>query len=270
MAQWFRSAPRGVKRTVKWGWLGLLGAIAILLLGQLHSPHFATPAIAQTPAAPSAVTPNPGASPAAPPSLTLPSGTQPSPAQTASPTATPAPAPSPQPVPAFVPPPAQFPPAATAPALPIASQPYSDPAGRFQVGIRQGYQTSPLAGTILVESPNGNLAYTVVAQSQPSDAPIALSPSFANIEALGKIATTVFQRGEGFQTGPPQPEAGGGIIMNWSGSLTIGGKTQPTGGVILVRPTTKYILLAIVAATEAGADQVQGTVAAIADSLKGT
>ncbi len=266
MAQWFRPISRGMKRAVKWVSLGMLGTIAILILGQLHPPDFAMPAIAQAPAAPSGVTPTPGASPAAPPSLTLPSS---APTPTAAPNPAPSPALSPQPVPTFVPPPVQFPPAATAPALPIESQPYSDPAGRFRVGIRQGFQTSPLAGTILVESPNGNLAYTVVAQSQPSDAPIALSPSFANIEALGKIATTVFQRGEGFQTGPPQPESGGGIIMNWSGSLTIGGKTQPTGGVILVRPTAKHILLAIVAATEAGADQVQGTVAAIAESLKG-
>ncbi len=150
----------------------------------------------------------------------------------------------------------------------MEAKPYSDPAGRFQVGIRQGYKTSPLAGTVLVEAPDGNLAYTVVAQAQPNDSPLSLTPSFANTEVLGKIATTIFQRGEGFQPGPPQPESGGGIVMNWSGSLTIAGKSQPTGGVVLVRPTNQYILLALVVATEAGAGQVQGTVAAIADSLK--
>lgn len=271
---------------IKYGGMTVLVAIAILLLGQWHPLVSTQPALSQavSPTSPQ-TSPRPATSP--PPSLTLPSSSAPgvappgtpqpgvSPASTPSvgtpplgtPSATPSPTPS-SPIPTFVPPPAQFPPAATAPALPVEAKPYSDPVGRFQVGIRQGYKTSPLAGTVLVEAPDGNLAYTVVAQAQPNDSPLSSTPSFANTEVLGKIATTVFQRGEGFQPGPPQPESGGGVVINWSGSLTIAGKSQPTGGVILVRPTDKYILLALVAATEAGASQVQGTVAAIADSLK--
>lgn len=167
---------------------------------------------------------------------------------------------SPLPVP---PPP---PPASTAPALPLGGD-YQDPGGRFKVGVLKNYTTSPLAGSVLIESPDGNLAYTVVAQAQPAGVPIGLSLGF-NTDALAKAATIVFQRGEGFQPGLAQPEAGGGIVINWTGSLTIAGKAQPMGGVILVRPSPKEILFALVAATQAGADQVPGAVAAIANSLQ--
>ncbi len=293
MARWMRRW--------RYGWV-VLGAIAIVLLGPISHQLLSAVATAQ-PAVPTAPQPGrsplpgltiptaqtgsagagrtptnsapsgvlvPGTSPSAmsgtmqpgtaPPSAVTPGAVQPGTAQPGTAPATP--------VPAFAPPTAQFPPAATALALPVEAKPYSDPSGRFQVGIRQGYRVSPLAGAVLVESLDGNLAYTVVAQAQPADAPIALVPSFANTEALGKIAATVFQRGEGFQPGAAQPESGGGVVINWAGTLTIGGKSQPTGGVILVRPTPKFILLSLVAATEAGADRVQGTVAAIAESLK--
>jgi hypothetical protein len=118
-----------------------------------------------------------------------------------------------------------------------------------------------------MESADGNLAYSVVVQAQPAGIPIGLS-AIDNGEGLAKVATTVFQRGESFQPGQPQLEAGGGVAINWTGTLTIAGNTQPMGGVILVRPSPKQILLVLIAATQAGAGQVPGAVSAIANSLQ--
>ncbi len=160
-------------------------------------------------------------------------------------------------------------PAASAAPLPLQPLPYQDPGGRFRVGILQGYNVSPLAGSVLIESPNGGLAYTVVAQAQPLNNPIGLrlDPG-GDIDLLATATTAVFQRGEGFQPGPPRLEAGGGIVMDWTGTLTIGGLSQPVGGVILVRPSPRSILMALIAATQIGGNQVPAATAAIATSLE--
>ena len=193
--------------------------------------------------------------------------------------AQPAPSPAPQPTPeaATIPkipvsisptPPAlpSAPPASTASPLPIATT-YQDPAGQFKVGVLQGFSVNPLAGSVLVESRDGSLAYTVVVQAQPTGTPIGLGAGIAS-DGLAKVATTVFQKGERFQPGFAQPEAGGGVVMNWTGSLTIAGKAQPIGGIVLVRPSTQHILLLLIAATEAGSAQVPGAVSALANSLQ--
>jgi hypothetical protein len=135
--------------------------------------------------------------------------------------------------------------------------------------VLQGYKVSPLAGSVLIESPDGRLGYTVVAQAQPLNEPIGIRFQSENeLDLLSKAAIAVFQRGEGFQPGPPRPEAGGGIVMDWTGTLTIGGQAQPIGGVILVRPNIRSILMTLIAATQAGANQVPGATAAIANSLE--
>jgi len=179
------------------------------------------------------------------------------------------PAPNPLPdIPVNPPNSASFaPPASTAPPLPMGSI-YQDPGGRFRVGILQDYKVSPLAGSVLVESLDSNLAYVVVPQAQPLGNPIGLNAGYDNSDRLAKIAIAAFQRGEGFQPAPAQLEEGGGAVINWSGTLTLGGATQPMSGVILVRPSSKYILLLLVAATQAGADRVAGAVSALANSLE--
>ncbi|NJP11591.1 MAG: hypothetical protein HC866_20740 [Leptolyngbyaceae cyanobacterium RU_5_1] len=159
------------------------------------------------------------------------------------------------------------PPASTDPPLPISSD-YQDPGRRFKVGVLKDYKVSPLAGSVLIEAPDGNLAYTVVPQSQPLGKPIGLIAGYDNSDSLAKVATSVFQRGEGFQPGIPRPEAGGGAVIDWTGTLTIAGSSQPVGGMILVRPSAQNILLLLIAATQAGADQVPGAIAALANSLQ--
>lgn len=166
--------------------------------------------------------------------------------------------PSPTPLPA--------PPVSAAPPTALAST-YRDPAGRFQVGVLPEYRVSPLAGSVLIEAPDGQLAYTVVAQTQPISSPLGLVPGTDN-DALARVATTLFQRGEGFQPGLPRPEAGGGVVLDWTGNLTIAGQTQPVGGLVLVRPSARQILLLLVAATQAGADRLPGAVSALAGSLE--
>jgi len=191
------------------------------------------------------------------------------PAAPASPDSPNTPTPSPFP-PVPVPPsarPAPAPPASTAPPAKLGGT-YADPTGRFRVGVLQDYKVTPLSGSVLIESPDGTVAYTVVPQSQPLGNPIGLIAGYDNSESLAKIATTVFQRGEGFQPSLARPEAGGGAVMDWSGALTIGGNTQPVRGVILVRPATQYILLVLIAATQAGEGQVPGVLSALAASLE--
>lgn len=199
-------------------------------------------------------------------------------AQSPRPTVSPgssAPRPTETPTPGAIPSVPVAPSIPTAPAAPASTAPpaqlggtYSDPTGRFQVGVLRNYKVSPLSGSVLIESPDGNLAYTVVAQSQPLGNPIGLIAGYDNSESLAKIATAVFQRGEGFQPGPARPEAGGGAVMDWNGSLTIGGNSQPMRGVILVRPETENILLLLIAATQAAESQVPGALSALANSLE--
>ncbi|HIK16796.1 MAG TPA: hypothetical protein IGS53_16140 [Leptolyngbyaceae cyanobacterium M33_DOE_097] len=247
--------------------LGVIGAIALLIcLGLMQMPILQ----AQTPRDPGPVEVPP--LPPAPPTGEIPAPTptlSPSPGTTPAPGATPTPGATPGANPDALPPaglPPSLPPASTAPAATLEIKPYVDGDRRFQVGIVRGYKTTPLAGTVLVESPDGSLAYSVVAQAQPR-IPVGLTPGF-DADELVQVATTVFQRGENFQPGTARPEAGGGIVMNWTGSLTIGGKTQPVSGVILVRPNIRQILLVPIAATDAAKDQVPGVLAAVANSLE--
>jgi hypothetical protein len=202
-------------------------------------------------------------------------------AQSPSPTESPSPAPSPTlapaipgssaPIPQISIPPAASPspaaPASTAPPAELSGT-YTDPANRFKVGILKGYKASPLAGSVLIEANDGQLAYAVVPQSQPLGNPIGLSLGYDNSESLAKVALSALQRGEGFQPGPPRTEAGGGAILDWTGSLTLGGNSQPVGGVVLMRPSSKTILLLIVTATQPGANRIPTAVSALANSLE--
>jgi hypothetical protein len=123
--------------------------------------------------------------------------------------------------------------------------------------------TTPLGDSVLLEKPNGSLAYTVLA---PAIAQLGAQDGVTN-ENLVQIAKNAVQKGEGFQvTG--QSEASGGMLLDWTGSLTIAGKNQPMMGKIFAKPTSDHVLLLILAATESGQSELDGAIAALIDSLQ--
>lgn len=242
------------KRT-QW-FIGLIGLTAALLVSWQWHPSLwqsQSPVYAQTPAA--TPVPNPAASPEAP---------APAPSPAASPEA-----PVPLPNPEAVPPEPPAPPVAT---LPLSSAPYTDPGQRFQVGILQGYSPNTVAGVPLFESPQvelpedreiaaGAVAYTVAVRPRATDAPL-------NAGALGQVAIDTFRNGENFEVGAVEPLGTDAAQTPWRGTLTTGSKTEPMQGVIIARQIPGRVLILIVAATEAGADQIQPVAQTLAPTLQ--
>ncbi|MEB3884377.1 hypothetical protein [Lyngbya sp. CCY1209] len=188
----------------------------------------------------------------------------PSPAASPSPTASPSPSPSPSPTPQASPTPKPAPPPEPEPAvepLPLSGSAYQDPRGQFEVGILQDYNVGFAGNSPLLEAPDGNLAYTVVAKPRESDR--ALPDS-----SLAQIAIETFERGEGFDPGTYQSVGAGEIRMPWTGSLKIGANTQPITGSILVRQVGDRILILLVSATQAGAENIDAAIAALSDTLQ--
>jgi len=229
------------KRT-QW-FIGLIGLTAALLVSWQWQPSLwqtPSPVYAQTPAA--SPVPNPAASPAAP---------------------------APVPNPAAVPPEPSTPPAA---ALPLSSAPYTDPGQRFQVGILQGYSPNTVAGVPLFESPKielpegrevpaGAVAYTVAVRPRATDSPL-------NAGALGQVAIDTFRSGENFAVAAVEPLGNDTAQIPWQGTLTTGSKTEPMQGVIIARQVPGQVLLLMVAATEAGADQIEAIAQTLAPTLQ--
>ncbi|MGI0490673.1 hypothetical protein ACN4EG_02575 [Alkalinema pantanalense CENA528] len=197
---------------------------------------------------PPSPSPSPSPLPTAVP-VTIPSG-QGSPSPTA----------SPPPLPIPTAPPVALP---SAPALPVAGE-YKDPTGRFRVAKLKDYQFSPLGDSFLAEAIDGKLSYTVLAQSL---AQLNLPP-VVSIDQLVQVAKTAFQRGEGFQVTNQQPLLNG-VLLDWAGALTIGGQTQPVSGSIVAKQVNSQVLLLLIAATEAGKNDVPGALTALNDSLQG-
>jgi len=138
---------------------------------------------------------------------------------------------------------------------------YQDPAGRFQVGILEGYNVSAVGVSPLFSSPDGNLAYTVVVRSRSSSRPLTAA-------TLAQIAIDTFRRGEGFIPDRFRPLGSGRVVIPWTGSLTMGGNTQPMGGIIFVSQPQQDILMLLISATETGGASVDAAVATLADSLQ--
>ncbi|MDY7021726.1 MAG: hypothetical protein SWJ54_10255 [Cyanobacteriota bacterium] len=179
-------------------------------------------------------------------------------AQQASPTPKPSPSPAASPAPTPTPTP---PPVPDVEPLPLSESSYKDPQGRFQIGILEGYNVGFVGNFPLIESPDGSLAYTVVAKPRESSRVI---PS----ASLAQIAIEAFERGEGFKPGSYQEIGTGSIRLPWTGTLKIGSKTQPIQGSIFTRQVDNNIFLLLVSATEAKASEVDAAIAALSDTLK--
>ncbi|MEC4985210.1 MAG: hypothetical protein SAJ37_17795 [Oscillatoria sp. PMC 1068.18] len=165
------------------------------------------------------------------------------------------------------------------PPLPLAAEPYLDPAQRFQIGIVEGFSVSSVGGSPLIESPDGNVAYTVVVRSPLLQEPLrrtrtsstnAQSRTFENNlsdAALAQIAVDTFDRGEGFLPGE-FASIGDGIVIAWNGSLSLRGKSQPISGLILSRQVPGNVLLMLISATEEGEDEVEAVLSTVANTLQ--
>ncbi|TVQ56766.1 MAG: hypothetical protein EA366_09600 [Spirulina sp. DLM2.Bin59] len=181
------------------------------------------------------------------------------------------PAASPVPNPEAVPPEPPAPPAPPVATLPLSSVPYTDPGQRFQVGILQGYGPTTVAGVPLFESPQvelpegrtmpaGAVAYTVALRPRSTDAPL-------NAGALAQVAIDTFRNGENFAVGAVEP-LGDAAQLPWQGTLTSGNRTEPMQGVMIARQIPGRVLILMVAATEAGADQIQPVAQTLAPTLQ--
>lgn len=149
--------------------------------------------------------------------------------------------------------------------LPLSGS-YTDPAEQFQIGILEGYRISTIADAPLMESQDGRLAYTVVTLTQPggpnSPAPITSEA------AITQIAQDLFQRGEGFNITTSRLLPPNTLELSWDGRLTIGGRGQPVQGVVLAQSTPQAIFFILVTATDSGADQLPGAIAALLTSFQ--
>ncbi|MEB3281017.1 MAG: hypothetical protein VKK42_19040 [Lyngbya sp.] len=177
---------------------------------------------------------------------------KPSPSPAASPTPKPSPTPEPTPTP---------PPTPQVQPLPLSDSNYKDPQGRFQVGILAGYNVGFVGNFPLIESPEGNLAYTVVVKPRESERELPNA-------SLAQIAIETFERGEGFEPGSYQELGTASVRVPWTGSLRIGPKTQPIQGSILSRQIGNNIFLLLVSATEEKTSEIDAAIAALSDTLK--
>lgn len=151
---------------------------------------------------------------------------------------------------------------AAEPAALVISGNYEDPQGQFQVGIIEGYTVGSAAGAPLFESPDGSLAYSVVA------VPVPGGGELSDI-GLVDLAQSTFGRGEGFQTRSFSPIDGGGLQIAWTGRLTKGAAPPlPITGLIVAKQQGETAYLLIVSATNASAEQVPTAAATLASSLE--
>jgi hypothetical protein len=251
--------------------LGCFTAIVLLTLQSVFEmpvsiaqapPPVRTVPLQPSPSAPPTATPTPKTTEGVPIDPVPGSRTDPPKPPTATPSASPTAVPTPAPPPPL---PSVIIPTDAQP-LPIAGD-HKDPLGRFQIGLLKGYRVMPLGDSILVEAPDGRLAYTVLAQSAAQLGfltGVALTP-----ENLAQVVRNTLGRGEGFQAELPQ-SIDNGIQMNWTGTLTIGGKPQPVKGVVIAKPApvSNSIVMLTIAVTDQGAPELQGAIGALATSLQ--
>jgi hypothetical protein len=250
-----------MKKQLQWVVMAIASVLFVVLTAQVFAQAPAPPAAVEVAPLPgSATTLPPSPTPTASPTVSI----TPRPGVSPSPTVSPA-SPTPPvpglPVPLAIPsPPPLVPQVPAAPPLPTAGE-YKDGALQFRVATLKGFAITPMAGTFMAEDADGSLAYTVLSQQLSGTAAF-------NDDYLVELARSAFGRGEGFQMGLRQPIPGG-LKLDWTGSLTIGGQTQPMSGVILVKTGgLNRALLLLIAATEAGTEKVPGALSALSDSLQ--
>ncbi|NEP71083.1 MULTISPECIES: hypothetical protein [unclassified Okeania] len=141
----------------------------------------------------------------------------------------------------------------------LSSRLYKD--SKFEIGIIEDYQQKIIAGVPVFESPEGNLAYTVVVKPQ-------VNLQQLDNQTLAIIAINEFARGEDFKPQEFQIIKPGEIALPWSGSLTINNNTQPISGIILARQIDRNVFLLLISATDAKTEKITQILQVLSKSLK--
>jgi hypothetical protein len=147
------------------------------------------------------------------------------------------------------------------PPLNQEDSPYIDPDNRFQVGLLEDFSVRSIRDVTLVESSDGELAYTVAVQPRAIDRELSAG-------ALAQISVEYFQRGEGFVPQAEQRLPDGSILIPWEGTLTKGRNTQPIYGRIFAKQAeNSNVLMLLVSATEARRSELDGVVQVLSPTL---
>ncbi|TVR09649.1 MAG: hypothetical protein EA395_09815 [Phormidium sp. GEM2.Bin31] len=133
---------------------------------------------------------------------------------------------------------------------------YQQP-GQFQVGVLEDYRTSMNSGVAILESPSGELAYTVQVQRRANDRQLA-------VDELVQIAIDQLQRGEGFELGTVRPIDTGLVIVNWT--ATLGG--TPLSGRVFMRQVDSQVLMLVASATEEKSEQLDAVISLVSTTLQ--
>jgi hypothetical protein len=153
----------------------------------------------------------------------------------------------------------------------LAPTPYQEPAQGFQLGVIQGYTQTSVAGVTLFESPQieqatgetidaGALAYTVAVRPRATEAAL-------NAGSLAQVAIDTFRSGEGFTAGAFVPMDEQTAQVPWTGYLGNGRSATPMQGVMVARQLPGRVVILMVAATDAAADQVDAVVTTLTPTL---
>ncbi|WP_159787659.1 hypothetical protein [Sodalinema gerasimenkoae] len=140
--------------------------------------------------------------------------------------------------------------------LRLSENVYQQP-GQFQVGVLEDYRTSVNSGVTVLESPSGNLAYTVQVQQRANDRQLI-------DDELVQLAIDRLQRGEGFELGTVRPLDTGLLLVDWTGTL---GAT-PLSGRIFLRQVDSQVLMLVVSATQEESEQLDAVISLVSETLQ--
>ncbi|MCC5899380.1 MAG: hypothetical protein JJU32_15880 [Phormidium sp. BM_Day4_Bin.17] len=140
--------------------------------------------------------------------------------------------------------------------LTLSENVYQQP-GQFQVGVLEDYRTSEHAGVALIESPSGELAYTVQVQQRANDRQLI-------DDELVQLAIDRLQRGQGFELGTVRPLDTGLLLVNWT--ATSGG--TPLSGRIFLRQVDSQVLMLVVSATQEESEQLDAVISLVSATLQ--
>ena len=139
---------------------------------------------------------------------------------------------------------------------------FTDPGQRYSIALLDGFKAHQVAGQSVLESADGNVAYSV------SVAPTLSNPStLLTNAALAQMAQVTFQQGEGFIATRFQSLDQGGIKIDWTGQVTTRA-SQPLSGTIFAQQFEDQVFLLLIAATEEGQDEFAEAIATLPSSLR--